>query len=212
MEIMAILNVHISGQERVVKCGKALVPSPLPVCSVTESRGTLGDPMDCSPPDSSVHGILQARILEWSGRFLLQGIFQTQGSNPRFLCLLNWQADSSLLASPGKPLSACYASNTSAWNMMFTTGFGASLVAQLIKNLPAMRETLVHLLGLPESGRSSGEGIGYLLQCSWVSLLAQMVKNLPAIQETWVRSQGSWRARHRFFNYRIFASDFLNHV
>ena len=26
---------------------------------------TLCDPMDCSPPDSSVHGILQARILEW---------------------------------------------------------------------------------------------------------------------------------------------------
>ena len=26
---------------------------------------TLSDPMDCSPPGSSVHGILQARILEW---------------------------------------------------------------------------------------------------------------------------------------------------
>ena len=26
---------------------------------------TLWDPMDCSPPDSSGHGILQARILEW---------------------------------------------------------------------------------------------------------------------------------------------------
>ena len=26
---------------------------------------TLNDPMDCSPPGSSVHGILQARILEW---------------------------------------------------------------------------------------------------------------------------------------------------
>ena len=25
----------------------------------------LYDPMDCSPPDSSIHGILQARILEW---------------------------------------------------------------------------------------------------------------------------------------------------
>ena len=24
------------------------------------------DPMDCSPPDSSVHGILQVRILEWA--------------------------------------------------------------------------------------------------------------------------------------------------
>ena len=26
---------------------------------------TLGNPMDCSPPGSSVHGVLQARILEW---------------------------------------------------------------------------------------------------------------------------------------------------
>ena len=27
---------------------------------------TLCDPMDCSPPGSSVHGILQARILKWA--------------------------------------------------------------------------------------------------------------------------------------------------
>ena len=27
---------------------------------------TLCDPMDCSPPGSSVHGLLQARILEWA--------------------------------------------------------------------------------------------------------------------------------------------------
>ena len=32
---------------------------------VTQSCLTLCDPMDCSLPDSSVHGILQARILEW---------------------------------------------------------------------------------------------------------------------------------------------------
>ena len=30
-----------------------------------QSCPTLWDPMDCSPPGSSVHGILQARILEW---------------------------------------------------------------------------------------------------------------------------------------------------
>ena len=30
-----------------------------------QSCPTLGDPMNCSPPGSSVHGILQARILEW---------------------------------------------------------------------------------------------------------------------------------------------------
>ena len=32
---------------------------------VTQLCLTLCDPMDCSPPGSSVHGILQARILEW---------------------------------------------------------------------------------------------------------------------------------------------------
>ena len=32
---------------------------------VAQSSLTLHDPMNCSPPDSSVHGILQARILEW---------------------------------------------------------------------------------------------------------------------------------------------------
>ena len=32
---------------------------------VTQSCLTLSDPMDCSPPGSSVHGILQARVLEW---------------------------------------------------------------------------------------------------------------------------------------------------
>ena len=32
---------------------------------VSQSRPTLCDPVDCNLPGSSVHGILQARILEW---------------------------------------------------------------------------------------------------------------------------------------------------
>ena len=32
---------------------------------VAQSRPTLCDPMDCSPPGSSIHGIFQARVLEW---------------------------------------------------------------------------------------------------------------------------------------------------
>ena len=32
---------------------------------VTQSSLTLSDPMDCSPPGSSIHGIFQARVLEW---------------------------------------------------------------------------------------------------------------------------------------------------
>ena len=47
----------------------------------SESRSVMSnfyDPMYCSPTESSVHGILQVRIL--SGLlFLLQGIFPTQG-------------------------------------------------------------------------------------------------------------------------------------
>ena len=34
---------------------------------------TLSDPMDCSPAGSSVHGILQARILEWVAIFSSRG-------------------------------------------------------------------------------------------------------------------------------------------
>ena len=47
------------------------------VCSVTQSRLTLVTrPPDCSPPDSSVHGILQARILGWVA------ISSSRGSSP----------------------------------------------------------------------------------------------------------------------------------
>ena len=35
------------------------------VVLVTQSFLTLCNPMDCSPPSSSIHGILQARILQW---------------------------------------------------------------------------------------------------------------------------------------------------
>ena len=41
--------------------------------------------MDCSPPASSLHGILQARILEWVATSSSRGMFPTQGWNPRLL-------------------------------------------------------------------------------------------------------------------------------
>ena len=47
---------------------------------IAQSCLILCHPTDCSPPGSSVHGILQARILDVLP-FLLQGIFLTQGSN-----------------------------------------------------------------------------------------------------------------------------------
>ena len=35
------------------------------LCLVAQLCPTLCDPMDCSPPGSFVHGIVQAKILEW---------------------------------------------------------------------------------------------------------------------------------------------------
>ena len=62
----------------------------------------------------------------------------------------------------------------------------ASLIAQLIKNLPAMQETPVRFL----VRRSSGEEIGYPLRHSWASLVTQLVKNPPAVPESQVQSLG----------------------
>ena len=59
----------------------------------------------------------------------------------------------------------------------------APLVAQLVKNLPAMQETLVQFLGWEDPLE---KGKGYPLHYSWASLVAQLVKYLPAMWETWV--------------------------
>ena len=37
---------------------------------VAQSCQTLSDPMDCSLPGSSVHGIFQARVLEWGAKHI----------------------------------------------------------------------------------------------------------------------------------------------
>ena len=67
-----------------------------------QSHLTLCYPTACSPPDSSVHGISQARILEWAA-VSFSGIFPSQGLNPppcitgRFLTT----------EPPGKPHLTC---------------------------------------------------------------------------------------------------------
>ena len=79
-----------------------------------QSCVTLCSPVDCSLPVSSVHGILQARILEWVAM-------------PSFRGLPDPGIEPASLMSP-----------VLAW---------ASLVAHMVKNLPAMQETRVRSLG-----------------------------------------------------------------
>ena len=84
------------------------------VCMHTKSLQlcpTFGDPMDCSLPGSSVHGLLQTRILEWVAMPSLQGIFPTQRSNLFLLCFLHWQVCSLPLAHLGSLLKQVWKSN-----------------------------------------------------------------------------------------------------
>ena len=68
----------------------AIKKSQLGFCrKITKSCPTLCDPMDCSPPGSSVHGIFQARILEWGA------ISSSRGSSRhrdwiRISCIGSW--------------------------------------------------------------------------------------------------------------------------
>ena len=60
---------------------------------------TLCYPMDFSLPGSSVHGLLQAKILEWIAMYSFRDYSQPR-SNPSLLCVLHWQESSLPLAPP----------------------------------------------------------------------------------------------------------------
>ena len=49
---------------------------------VIQSCRTLCDPMGCSPPGSSIHGILQARVLEWSAISFCKGSSRLRDRTP----------------------------------------------------------------------------------------------------------------------------------
>ena len=80
-------------------CNLLLAYQSVCVCMHAQSCLTFCNPVDCSPPGSSVHGILQARILEWVAISFSRG-----SSQPRDR---TWsptlQADSLLSEPPGKP-------------------------------------------------------------------------------------------------------------
>ena len=87
---------------------------------VAQSCPTLSDPMDCSPPGSSVHGICQTRVLEWlplpsPNLNNIQSLFHMISDGQEF----------------GRGLSV----------------LPTSIVAQTVKRVSAMRETWVRFLG-----------------------------------------------------------------
>ena len=72
-------------------------------CSVTKLCPTLCNPRDCGPSGFSIHGILQAKILEWVS-IPFSRIFPTQGSN---LHLWHCQSHIHFQDSPQPKLNLC---------------------------------------------------------------------------------------------------------
>ena len=99
--------------------------------SESESRSILSDSLQ--PMDCVVHGILQARILEWVDFPFSRGSSQYR-VKPKFPAL---QADSLPAELQENPR------NTGVVSLSLLQYSWGSLVAQLVKNLPAMPETLV---------------------------------------------------------------------
>ena len=103
----------------------------------------LSNPMDRSPPGSSVHGDSLGKNTGMSYHALLQG------SNPHLLCLLYWQVGSLSLASPGKPqgvinsVSSVTQSCPTLCNPMDCTTAGLPVHHQL----PESTQTHVHWVG-----------------------------------------------------------------
>ena len=107
-------------------------------CSVVNSVWLLCNPVDCTPPGSSVHGIFQARTLEWVAISFPRGSswtrYQTHISCISRQILSHWTIREALHLIVNE-------------NMDNYKGCWASLVAQMVKHLPAMWETWVWFLG-----------------------------------------------------------------
>ena len=67
---------------------------------------------------------------------------------------------------------------------LFLSKVGASLISQLVKNLPAMHETLVRFLGWEDALEKGMATHSVFLGFP----VAQLVKNPPTMRETWVGS------------------------
>ena len=104
------------------------------VCLSIQSCLTLCDPMDYSPPGSSVHGIFQARILEWVAMASSRGIFPTQGLNPG---LLHSRQILYQLSYQGSPSLGCWSRNYQTHG--FSQVLGSARILRLLQFLPRAR-------------------------------------------------------------------------
>ena len=132
---------------------------------------TLCDPMDCSPPGSSVHGISQARMLACVAISYSTGSSWTRDGT-HFFCVGRWI----LTAPPGKPsldtvrtlLSICLSKQKiSLWGQVMRTGKPG-----VLQSMGRNESDVTERLNWTELNEAVGRrtlGIVKTLSCSWES-------------------------------------------
>ena len=88
-------------------------------CKPLQSCPTLCDLMEYSPSGSSIHGNLQARILEWVAMPSSRGSSWSRCWTSRFLCLLYWQVGSLPLVPSVKPSFHIFSCKASFFVFLF---------------------------------------------------------------------------------------------
>ena len=127
-----------------------------------QSHPTLCDFMDRSQSGSTVYGIFQVRTLQWVAISCSKGSFR-----PRDLTCVSWRVDTRPLRHLGSQYGNITRKKKKNTPVLFP--FWASLVAQTVKNPPAMRDTWVRSLNWedpPGGGHGKSTPVFFLLLLS----------------------------------------------
>ena len=130
--------------------------------------------MDCSLPGSSVHGILQARILEWAVMPSSRGSYQPRDwTCISYVSCIGRQDTYLLLELPGKPQSVCHCC------CCYCCCYVASIVSDSVQPHRQQPTRLPHPWDSP--GKNTGVGCHFLLQCMKVKSESEVAKSCPTL-------------------------------
>ena len=134
----------------------ALIPD---IVDIAQSCLTLRNSMNCTPPGSSMHGILQARILEW-----VTIPFSRGSPRRRNQTRVSYIAGRFFITEP--PKHKCNLVLYFSKDLVNYVPAAANIGLPRWLNSKESKYNAGHMSLIPESGRSLGEGNGYPLQYS----------------------------------------------
>ena len=149
-------------------------------------------PKGCSPPGSSVHGLLQAKTMEWVTISFSRGSCWPRDWT-RVSCIAgkfftNW--------ATREDLYHLHLSLDKTFRLLLCLAYWKQCCYKHCKGFPRISGSKESgcdagdYSSIPGLGKSTRKGMGYAFRSFWAPLVAQLVKNPPAMWETWVQSLG----------------------